>query len=53
MGIIPEIAAIGVIATVVLSGIAGAIVGGVAGYLVDVAINQCHGNTVNQQCAAQ
>ncbi|WP_265026449.1 ankyrin repeat domain-containing protein [Wolbachia endosymbiont (group A) of Bibio marci] len=53
MGIIPKIVAIGVIATVVLSGIAGAIVGGVAGYLVDVAINQCHGNTVNQQCAAQ
>ncbi|WP_341816604.1 hypothetical protein [Wolbachia endosymbiont (group A) of Agelastica alni] len=53
MGIIPEIAVIGVIATVVLSGIAGAIVGGVAGYLVDVAINQCCGNTVNQQCAAQ
>lgn len=50
MGIIPEIAAIGVIATVVLSGIAGAIVGGVAGYLVDVAINQY---TVNQQHAAQ
>ncbi len=53
MGIIPEIAAIGVIATVMLSGIAGAIVGGVAGYLVDVAINQCCGNTVNQQHAAQ
>ncbi len=53
MGIIPKIVAIGVIATVVLSGIAGAIVGGVAGYLVDVAINQFHGNTVNQQCAAQ
>ncbi|WP_265034617.1 MULTISPECIES: ankyrin repeat domain-containing protein [unclassified Wolbachia] len=53
MGIIPEIAVIGVIATVVLSGIAGAIVGGVAGYLVDVAINQCRDNTVNQQCAAQ
>ncbi|MGL9717228.1 MAG: ankyrin repeat domain-containing protein [Wolbachia sp.] len=44
MGIIPEIAAIGMIATVVLSGIVGAIVGGVAGYLVDVAINQCCGN---------
>ncbi|WP_410541963.1 hypothetical protein [Wolbachia endosymbiont (group A) of Portevinia maculata] len=43
MGIIPEIAAIGVIATVVLSGIAGTIVGGVAGYLVNVAINQCCG----------
>ncbi|MBC6685745.1 hypothetical protein H9I48_00500 [Wolbachia pipientis] len=42
-GIIPEIAAIGVIATVVLSGIAGTIVGGVAGYLVNVAINQCCG----------
>lgn len=50
MGIIPEIAATGVIATAVLSGIAGAVIGGVAGYLVDVAINQCCGN---QQCAAQ
>jgi|GEM_PF-6372838 len=50
MGIIPEIVAIGVIATAMLSGIAGAVIGGVAGYLVDVAINQCRGN---QQCAAQ
>ncbi|WCR59465.1 MAG: hypothetical protein PG978_000901 [Wolbachia endosymbiont of Ctenocephalides felis wCfeF] len=50
MGIIPEVAAIGVIATAVLSGIAGAVIGGVAGYLVDVAISQCCGN---QQCAAQ
>jgi hypothetical protein len=49
MGIIPEIAAIGVIATAILSGIAGAVIGGVAGYLVDVAISQCCGN---QQCAA-
>ncbi|MDG7055542.1 MAG: hypothetical protein LJD31_03305, partial [Wolbachia endosymbiont of Menacanthus eurysternus] len=49
MGIIPEVAAIGVIATAVLSGIAGAVIGGVAGYLVDVAINQCCGN---QQCVA-
>lgn len=51
MGIIPEIAAIGVIATVVLSGIAGTIVGGVAGYLVNVAINQCCGacNSVVQE----
>ncbi|MDR1139574.1 MAG: DnaJ domain-containing protein [Rickettsiales bacterium] len=49
MSIIPEIAAIGVIATAVLSGIAGAVIGCVTGYLVDVAINQCCGN---QQCAA-
>ncbi|MEY2392972.1 ankyrin repeat domain-containing protein [Wolbachia endosymbiont of Tettigetta isshikii] len=49
MGIIPEIAAIWVIATSVLSGIAGAVIGDVAGYLVDVAISQCCGN---QQCAA-
>ncbi|MDR3131488.1 MAG: ankyrin repeat domain-containing protein [Rickettsiales bacterium] len=48
-GVIPEIAAIGVIATSVLSGIAGAVIGGVAGYLVDVAISQC---CDNQQCAA-
>ncbi|WP_395463294.1 DnaJ domain-containing protein [Wolbachia endosymbiont of Cantharis cryptica] len=47
-----EIAAIGVIATAVLSGIVGALVGGVAGYLVDVAVNQCCGNTVNQQPVA-
>jgi len=49
MGIIPEIAAIGVIATAILSGTAGAAIGGVVGCLVDVAINQC---CSNQQCAA-
>ncbi|WCR58323.1 ankyrin repeat domain-containing protein [Wolbachia endosymbiont of Ctenocephalides felis wCfeJ] len=43
-GIIPEIAAIGITATVVLSGITGAVVGGVAGYLVDVTISQCCSN---------
>ncbi|NSM56669.1 hypothetical protein HET73_04415, partial [Wolbachia endosymbiont of Atemnus politus] len=48
MVIIPEIAAIGIVATAVLSGIAGAVIGGVVGYLVDVVINQCCGN---QQCA--
>ncbi len=35
-----EIATIGVIATVVLSGITDTIVGGVAGYIINVAINQ-------------
>ncbi|MCA4773815.1 hypothetical protein [Wolbachia endosymbiont of Mansonella perstans] len=49
MGIIPEITAIGVIATAILSGIAGAVIGGTAEYLVDVAISQCCGD---QQYAA-
>ncbi|WP_225536159.1 hypothetical protein [Wolbachia endosymbiont of Mansonella ozzardi] len=49
MGIIPEITAIVVIATAILSGIADAVIGGTAEYLVDIAMSQCCGN---QQCAA-
>ncbi|MDM8335366.1 hypothetical protein [Wolbachia pipientis] len=49
MEIIPEIAVVGVVATIVLSGITGTILGGAAGYLVDAAANRCGGN---QQCVA-
>ncbi|WP_088415428.1 hypothetical protein [Wolbachia endosymbiont of Wuchereria bancrofti] len=50
IGIIPKIAAIEAVVTAVLSGITGTIAGGVTGYLINAAINQCCGS---QKCATQ
>lgn len=41
IGIIPEITAIGLIATAVLLGIVGAALGCIVGYLTDITVNKC------------